>query len=61
MKIDYDTPYNTSTPNDTITGKENNSMKTINDIKALTPGEWLHLIMFGSVITVVYIVAEYMY
>jgi hypothetical protein len=52
--IDYDT--NT---NNTITEKEADPM--INNIKALSPGEWLYLATFAAVITIAYIVANKLY
>jgi GTP cyclohydrolase I len=57
-KIDYDTPTNTNT-NNTITERRHDPM--LNNIKALTPGEWLHLATFAAVITIAYIVANNMY
>jgi hypothetical protein len=53
------TDYDPSTTNNTTTVKEAKPM--LNDIKALSPGEWLYLATFAAIVTVVYIVADNMY
>jgi hypothetical protein len=58
MRIDYDTPSDTPT-NNTITEKEDLPM--LEDIKALTTGEWLYLIVLGTLVIAAYTIAEIMY
>jgi hypothetical protein len=60
-KINYDTPNDTNTNNTIAERRHDPMLKALNDIKALTPGEWLYLATFAAVITIAYIVANNMY
>lgn len=60
MIINYNDSNNTTNnTNNTITVKEAKPM--LNDIKALSPGEWAYLGVFAAIVVVACIVANYTY
>jgi hypothetical protein len=57
--IKYHSHNTTSTTHNTITERRHDPM--LNDIKALSPGEWLYLATFAAITIIVYIVADNTY